>query len=163
MVVVLNHFLLFDVFLYLLLYFVSLYDRIKFESCGTINYLTITYNTVFMIIRFINRLLKRGIKSFMKDLLMMYVTLLPAIIAGVLNMIWCKSSVLRGIQTPIDCGKKLKDGKRIFGDNKTWKGMLGYIVFNILAAVVWGAVCNSAGLNDYDFFTKQTDYNRKIP
>lgn len=91
----------------------------------------------------------------MKYILMMYVTLLPPIIAGILNMIWCKSSILKKIQTPIDGGNNFIDGKRIFGDNKTWKGMLGYIIFNIIVAVIWGAVCNITNLNSYNFFYVQ--------
>ena len=88
-------------------------------------------------------------------ILMMYVTLLPAIIAGVLNMIWCKSAILKRIQTPIDAGKNFIDGKRIFGDNKTWKGLFGYILFNIIATILWGAICNIVNLNSYNFFYVQ--------
>lgn len=60
----------------------------------------------------------------MNSILMMYVTLMPTIFAGIINMIWCKLSILKSIQTPIDSGKNFVDGKRIFGDNKTWKGLI---------------------------------------
>lgn len=96
----------------------------------------------------------------MKYILMMYVTLIPAIIAGIINMIWCKSSILKKIQTPIDGGKKFKDGKRILGDNKTWKGILGYILFNTVAAIIWGIICKYANLNSYNFF--YTNYENTI-
>ncbi len=96
----------------------------------------------------------------MKYILMMYVTLLPPIIAGIINMIWCKSSILKKLQVPIDGNKNFFDGKRIFGDNKTWKGMLGYILFNIIIAVIWGIICNQANLNDYNFFYIQ--YNNTV-
>ena len=88
----------------------------------------------------------------MKYVLMMYITLLPTIIAGIINMIFCKSSVLRKMQKPIDGNKNFIDGKRIFGDNKTWKGVFGYIVFNICTSVLWGLLCNFTNLNSYDFF-----------
>ena len=61
---------------------------------------------------------------------MMYVTLVPTILAGVMVMLWCKLPILKAIAKPIDFGKNFTDGRRIFGDNKTWKGMLGYILFN---------------------------------
>ena len=54
----------------------------------------------------------------------MYITLISPIIAGILNMAWCKSGILPKLNKPIDFEKKLKDGKRIFGENKTWKGFL---------------------------------------
>ena len=91
----------------------------------------------------------------MKYVLMMYITLIPTIIAGIINMIFCKSSVLRKIQNPIDGGNNFIDGKRIFGDNKTWKGILGYIIFNIIIAVLWGIICSFTNLNSYNFFYVQ--------
>ena len=63
---------------------------------------------------------------------MMYVTLTPVILSGIANMAWCKSSLLESTRKPIDNGKSLSDGKRIFGENKTWKGMIGYLFFNAL-------------------------------
>ena len=88
----------------------------------------------------------------MKYILMMYITLFSTIIAGIINMVFCKSSILSKRQTPIDEKKLFIDGKRIFGDNKTWKGVLGYIVFNISTAILWGLICNYSNLNYYNFF-----------
>jgi CDP-diglyceride synthetase len=34
----------------------------------------------------------------------------------------------------MDGGKTLKDGKRIFGDNKTWKGFIGMIALTSISA-----------------------------
>ena len=85
-------------------------------------------------------------------LLMMYVTLCPVIIAGVLNMIWCKSKVMKWAKVPMDFGKTLSDNKRIFGDNKTWKGFFGYILLNTICALLWGAVCSEAGIEELNFF-----------
>jgi len=63
-----------------------------------------------------------------------YFLLLPAIIGGVLNMAFVKLPVLKAWQAPIDGGKTLRDGKRIFGDNKTWKGFFGMIVLTAFSA-----------------------------
>jgi len=42
-------------------------------------------------------------------------------------MIFCKSSLLEAAYRPMDAGLILKDGKRLFGANKTWKGFFGMI------------------------------------
>lgn len=83
---------------------------------------------------------------------MMYITLLPAIVAGVVNSIFCKVNTLSKFKVPIDFEKKFIDGKRIFGENKTWKGLFGYIFFNVIFMVIWGVICNLASLNNLNFF-----------
>ena len=85
-------------------------------------------------------------------ILMMYVTLTPVILSGIANMAWCKSSLLESTRKPIDNGKSLSDGKRIFGENKTWKGMIGYLFFNALFTVFWGILCKAASWENLDFF-----------
>ena len=55
-----------------------------------------------------------------KVLLTMYITLIPPIISGILNMIWSKMPILKKLQVPMDFGKNFIDKKRIFGDNKSW-------------------------------------------
>ena len=87
-----------------------------------------------------------------KTILMMYVTLLPAILSGVFNMIWCKVSILKCLKRPIDFNKKFIDGKRIFGDNKTWKGFVGYLIFNVIITIIWGFICSSCGFNHLNYF-----------
>lgn len=44
------------------------------------------------------------------------------------------SAVLFGHGKPVDMGRKMKDGRRIFGDGKTWYGLLG----GTLAGVAFG-------------------------
>ena len=74
----------------------------------------------------------------MEVIIFMFITLMPAILAGIATMIWCKLPILKFLNKPIDRGNYLRDGKRIFGDNKTWKGLCGYIVINILFFLLWG-------------------------
>lgn len=88
----------------------------------------------------------------LKTLLMMYVTLLPSILSGILNMIWCKLPILKSFQVPIDFKKNFFDGKRIFGDNKTWKGLIGYLIFNIITTILWGLICNVTNINHLNYF-----------
>lgn len=70
--------------------------------------------------------------------LSLYMTLMAVIFAGIANMAFCKSGVLNNLYIPMDQGKKLKDGKRLFGDNKTWKGFLGMILFGGIFQIFWG-------------------------
>ena len=93
----------------------------------------------------------------LRTLGMMYVTLVPTIVAGIANMIWCKSGILKVAKVPMDGGRCLKDGRRIFGDNKTWKGFLGYVILNVIAALVWGIISNAASLNSLNFFYANHD------
>ena len=79
----------------------------------------------------------------MRSILALYVTLMPVILAGVLNMIFCKSSLLEAAYRPMDGGLILKDGKRLFGANKTCKGFLGMILWGALAQILWGLLLKS--------------------
>ncbi|MDR0469410.1 MAG: CDP-archaeol synthase [Peptococcaceae bacterium] len=77
----------------------------------------------------------------------LYFLILPVIVGAVLNMVFIKLPVLKSWQTPMDGGKTLKDNKRIFGDNKTWKGFWGMIVLTAFAAwPIWH------GVFSYSFF-----------
>ena len=87
-----------------------------------------------------------------KIILMMYVTLCPTILAGICNMIFCKLSIFSKLKYPMDFNKNFIDGKRIFGDNKTWKGLVGYIILNIVFSIIWGLICNSCNLNRLNYF-----------
>lgn len=87
----------------------------------------------------------------MYELISMYVTLMSTVISGILNMIWCKLNILKFLKKPIDFNKNFIDGKRVFGDNKTWKGLFGYILFNMLITVVWGNVCAFSGVEKYNY------------
>ena len=81
----------------------------------------------------------------------MYMTLLGPILAGVVNSIFCKLNVFNSLKKPLDFNKKIK-GKRIFGDNKTWKGLLGYIFFNIIFMVLVGIIYKSTSIEHLNFF-----------
>lgn len=88
----------------------------------------------------------------MKTIGMMYLTLASPIIAGILNMLWCKINCFNIPNVPMDLNKNFIDGKRIFGNNKTWKGFFGYLIFNIICSIILGIICNVFNLNDYNFF-----------
>ena len=89
----------------------------------------------------------------------MYATLGSAILAGILNMAWCKADILKPLQKPIDAGKNFRDKCRIFGDNKTWKGLVGYILLNSLSMVIFGLIFNALNWNQYSFIYQNHDNN----
>ncbi len=77
------------------------------------------------------------------EIAQIYATLTSVIIAGVLNMIFVKLPIIESLKKPIDQGKYLRDGKRLFGENKTWKGFIGMIILGGVSQVIWGAVCST--------------------
>lgn len=85
-------------------------------------------------------------------ILRLYITLLGPIIAGIVNSIFCKLNVLNSLKVPMDFNKKLKDKKRIFGDHKTWKGFVGYLIFNILFSVILGFIWKVSKLEHLNYF-----------
>lgn len=83
----------------------------------------------------------------------MYVTLLPVILSGVLTMIICKLPIMKSINRPIDGGRYLKDGRRLFGDNKTWKGACAYLLTGLLSTTLLGAIASiSQGFSQHNYF-----------
>lgn len=93
----------------------------------------------------------------LRYILMMYVTLVPTILAGIAVMIWCKLPIMKFAAHPIDCGKNFVDGRRVFGDNKTWKGMIGYVIFNVIFSVLWGWISINETLAGLNFFYQEHD------
>ncbi len=79
-----------------------------------------------------------------------YVTVLPAILGAVLNMVWVRTPVLTCWARPIDKGRTLRDGRRLLGDNKTWKGLVGVTVLSGLSGLAWGAVLRGSSLEPYN-------------
>lgn len=94
----------------------------------------------------------------------MYVTLMPVIFAGAANMIFTRTDFYKKHCKPIDGGKFFSDGKRIFGDNKTWAGFFGMIFFGAFFQMLWGYVCSASesmeSINElYVYYPNRTAYN----
>jgi hypothetical protein len=86
-----------------------------------------------------------------------YTTLAPVIVAAVLNMVWVTLPWARSLNRPIDAGAALADGRRVLGDHKTWKGLLGLVVLGALAGAVWGQVIHGSSLEQYNLFYARHD------
>ena len=80
----------------------------------------------------------------------MYLTMLSVILGGILNMLFVKTNFYKKYKYPIDCNRKFRDGKRIFGDNKTWIGIVSMIVCCILSQVFIGFICNAFNINNHN-------------
>ncbi|PIV68026.1 MAG: hypothetical protein COS08_07375 [Euryarchaeota archaeon CG01_land_8_20_14_3_00_38_12] len=61
-------------------------------------------------------------------------------------------AVIAGGGTPVDFGKKFFDGKRVFGDGKTWKGLIGGIVFGIGIGLIQTYSADSIAFPSFSFF-----------
>jgi len=67
-----------------------------------------------------------------------YYLISPCILGGVANMLFMKLPLLNSLRRPMDLGRSLKDGYRILGDNKTFKGFIGMVAFSGLGgALFW--------------------------
>ena len=75
-----------------------------------------------------------------KTLLHMYLTILPLTISGILNMVFTKTKLYQKHKSPIDRGRVLKDGKRIFGDNKTWIGFISMVLISTCVHAASGVI-----------------------
>jgi len=69
---------------------------------------------------------------------------LPVILGGVLNLMFIRSSLFPSLRAPMDCGLAWPDGVRLFGPNKTWKGLLGCVFFTALSMIVFCMAIGSA-------------------
>ena len=93
----------------------------------------------------------------------LYITMLPLILSGVVNMLFAKTPIYKKYKVPIDNNKNWFDGKRIFGDNKTVIGFISMLVFSIIFQVLWGYVgelCQLNSQNDwYLIYSNSIKYN----
>jgi CDP-diglyceride synthetase len=83
--------------------------------------------------------------------------------AGATNMVFVKAPILNSLSRPMDNGVLFRDGKRLFGDNKTWKGFFGMILLTSiwLAIAGWlsGKYPDSESLSLISFETLRSPFN----
>ncbi|MDI6917415.1 MAG: CDP-2,3-bis-(O-geranylgeranyl)-sn-glycerol synthase [Thermoplasmatales archaeon] len=71
--------------------------------------------------------------------------ILPAYVAN-------SFAVIVGGGKPVDFGKKFVDGKRLLGDGKTWKGLIGGIIFGMCIGLVQTYSADSIAFPNFGFF-----------
>ena len=63
-------------------------------------------------------------------------------------MVFTKTKLYRKNKCPIDLGKNFIDGKRLFGDNKSYIGFISMILFCIIFQVIWSIICKYLGFEN---------------
>ncbi|MBU5474352.1 CDP-archaeol synthase [Roseburia sp. MSJ-14] len=63
-------------------------------------------------------------------------------------MIFTKTPCYKKYAKPLDKGKCLKDGKRIFGDNKTMVGFWSMVILGGIFQCLWGIACAQLHLEE---------------
>jgi len=71
--------------------------------------------------------------------------ILPLLVAGAVHAPVIKKNLLRGLARPLDFGRSFR-GTRVFGDNKTWRGVL------LMSTVAVGVVLGQSLLYPYEPF-----------
>jgi len=69
--------------------------------------------------------------------------ILILVCAGAMNMVFVKAPILNGLSRPMDRGVRFRDGKRVLGDNKTWKGFLGMIAITAICLAAAGSLATN--------------------
>lgn len=96
-------------------------------------------------------------------ILKLYITMIPVILGGILNMLFTKTKLYKKYNYPIDKKNILKDGERLFGDNKTYIGFASMIIFCSLIQIVCGLILNIFNINHlsyfYDIYANGVVYN----
>jgi len=82
------------------------------------------------------------------DLFSLLLLVLPAYFANA-------SPVVLGGGAPVDFGRKLADGRRIFGNGKTWRGLIGGILVGTLAGIALSLFLPSL---PYSIYASGSDY-----
>lgn len=79
-----------------------------------------------------------------------FLTMGPLMLAGITNMLFTKTNLYKMYKFPIDANKTAWDGRRIFGDNKTWIGFLSMVVFCTFFQLICGLLCYTLSLEQYN-------------
>lgn len=86
------------------------------------------------------------------------VTIVPVIVSGSANMVFVKTKTARRFPVPIDVGHICRDGRPLFGKNKTWVGMAGMVFFTAIACMVWGITAHIwPAVEQYNFLYRFHD------
>jgi len=98
-----------------------------------------------------------------EDILRLYVSLVPVIVAGVLNTVFCTLPLLRVLEKPLDGNYVMRDGRTVFGPSKTYKGALGYVGLTALCMALWSLASVSQQHNFfYTFHSNTLLYNLSV-
>lgn len=77
----------------------------------------------------------------------MILSMVSVVFGGVLNMLFVKTPVYQKLKRPIDGGRDWSDGRRIFGNNKTFAGFAGMTLGTLVSQVAMGLLLKALGLS----------------
>lgn len=75
----------------------------------------------------------------------MILSMCSVVFGGVLNMLFVKTPIFQNIRRPIDGGRNWSDGRRVFGDNKTFAGLAGMTLGTMVSQVLMGLLLKGLG------------------
>lgn len=84
---------------------------------------------------------------FVKLIGRMILSMISVVFGGVLNMLFVKTPVYQKLKRPIDGGRNWSDGRRVFGDNKTFAGLAGMTLGTMVSQVAMGLLLKALGLS----------------
>lgn len=79
----------------------------------------------------------------------MILSMCSVVFGGVLNMLFVKTPLYGKLKRPIDGGRTWKDGRRIFGDNKTYAGFAGMTLGTMVSQVLMGLLLKALGASHH--------------
>ena len=82
---------------------------------------------------------------------MVYETIIQALWLVLPAYIANASALLVGGGTPIDFGKNWKDGKRVLGDGKTWRGLISGAFIGMTCGFGLSVVAKYANMSEFSF------------
>lgn len=87
------------------------------------------------------------LSTLLRETVVSFVTLIPVMLGGMTNMLILKrTDFLSHLAVPIDGGHVVGDGRRLFGDNKTWRGVATMTISCAVWQVVFDALLRYEGL-----------------
>lgn len=82
---------------------------------------------------------------------------LPIFVSGIVFIAVLKTNALPALNVPVDCKKKIS-GKRIFGENKTWRGVAVYALLSVIVCMLLGQLYGISGGYIHPVFSQPALY-----
>lgn len=94
--------------------------------------------------------------TMLEDIVRLYTSLAPVIVGGVLTSVVSSYQLFSRLDKPLDGGMVFKDGRRLFGPSKTYRGALSYIILTALCMAIWGLIKNVEPYNMFYTYHQNT-------
>ena len=88
-----------------------------------------------------------------------FATCSPVILGGIANMLFVRTNLFKNNSKSIDGGYCLKDGRPLFGENKTYLGLISMVVLTAIIQVIWGGLIAILDCEEVNLFYNNYDNN----